>query len=461
MNNIITEPLNPIIPKDIKFNSSTNLTSGGSIEPHKPDAVVPFVLDKALPLKPESFPNKPRPGTTSIPTTIPNVEHLLMSYGIVARYNVIKKNLMIHIPGLSGTVDNADNVAMAHIISLAILNRMSTGLVPEFVSAIADRHQFNPVADWINCKPWDNTDRLQAIYDTLVTQEDFLKPLKEKLMYRWLISAVAAALKPSGFKCRGVLTLQGPQSIGKTAWISALISDQILREQTIKLDHHLDAGNKDSQLTAICHWIVEIGELDGSLKKDIARLKGFLTSDSDKVRKPYGRTNSEYPRKTIFYATVNDSNFLVDTTGNTRWWTIPVTSINYKHDIDTQQLFAQLAIDFKKGEPWWLKQDEEKCLEFFNANHRNISAIHERIMDAVDMDKAQNGNSNLPAMTATEVLIQIGIKHPTNPQSKECAAVLRELFGDSKRINGQNKWRVPLKHQSHSPSFIVDENDRF
>ena len=56
MNNIITEPLNPIIPKDIKFNSSTNLTSGGSIEPHKPDAVVPFVLDKALPLKPESFP---------------------------------------------------------------------------------------------------------------------------------------------------------------------------------------------------------------------------------------------------------------------------------------------------------------------------------------------------------------------------------------------------------------------
>ena len=63
-------------------------------------------------------------------------------------------------------------------------------------------------------------------------------------------------------------------------------------------------------------------------------------------------------------------------------------------------------------------------------------------MAAVDMNRAKD--SNLSAMTATEVLIEIGIKYPTNTQSKECAAVLRELFGDSKRINGANKWRVPM-----------------
>ena len=64
------------------------------------------------------------------------------------------------------------------------------------------------------------------------------------------------------------------------------MTDPILRDAVIKLDHHLDTGNKDSQITAICHWIVEIGELDSSFRKDIARLKGFITSDRDKVRKP-------------------------------------------------------------------------------------------------------------------------------------------------------------------------------
>jgi putative DNA primase/helicase len=247
-----------------------------------------FNIDNVQALNPNLFPNQPRPGSSNIPTTIPNVKQMLTLYSILVSYNVISKKIIIVIPGLTGTIDNAENVAMSYIISLAILNGMSTGQVPEFVYAIADRNQTNPVADWINSKPWDGVDRLQSIYDTLVAREDYPEALKQVLMYRWLISTVAAAFMPRGFHARGVLTTQGRQSMGKTAWIKALIIDPILREQVLKLDHHLDPSNKDSLLTAISHWIVEIGELDSSFKKDIARLKGFLTSNSDKVRKPYG-----------------------------------------------------------------------------------------------------------------------------------------------------------------------------
>jgi len=410
----------------------------------KRDEQTLYDIDKVKPLNLEAFPNKPRPGSTSIPTTIPNVEHLLIAHGISARYNVITKKLMITIPGLSGTVDNADNVAMTHIISLATLNNMYTSRIPEMVAAIGDRNQTNPVVDWIDSKPWDGDDRLQTLYDTLVAREEYPEALKQVLMHRWLISAVAAAIMPNGFKARGVLTLQGAQSIGKTTWINALVPDPILRAQTVKLDHHLDGSNKDSVITAISHWIVEIGELDSSFKKDIARLKGFLTSDQDKIRKPYDRANSECSRKTVFCATVNDSNFLVDATGNTRWWTIPVIKINYQHNIDMQQLFAQVAVDYHKGERWWLSTEEEKCLESFNKSHRTISAIQERILAAIDLTKAND--ADLPAMKPTELLIHIGIKTPTNPQSKEAAAVLRELLGDSKRINGHYKWRIPFKN---------------
>ena len=426
-------------------------------------AAQPFILDEAKPLDPESFPNQPRNGSTYVPTTIPNVKHLLLAYGITARYNTITKKVSITMPGQSGAEDNADNVALSQIISLATLNGMSAGQVPSYVYNIADRNLYNPIAVWITSKPWDGKDRREEFYATLVEHDDYPKPLKHTLMYRWLLSAVAAAFKPNGFRARGVLTIQGPQSIGKTAWVSAIVPDPGLREHTIKLDHHIDASSKDSQLTAIGHWIVEIGELDSSFKKDVARLKGFLTSDRDKVRRPYARVDSEYPRRTVFCATVNDPNFLVDATGNSRWWTIPVTKINYQHGIDMQQLFAQLEVDYRNGVQWWLTDKEEASLEENNKAHRSISAIRERVLAAMDLDRL--GQSNLPAITPIELLIEIGIKSPGNTQCKECAAVLREYVGESKRIQGQNKWRVPLRRNyadSYTPRVPVrPDDDRF
>lgn len=419
-------------------------------------------LDNPKPLDPASFPDQSRNGLNQVLATLPNQAHLLRSYNITVRYDVIRKKQYIIIPGTSGTPDNADNVALAIIISLANLNGMPIGQIPSFMEVIGDRNQYNPVADWILCKSWDGNDRLIPLYATLVHRADFPEDLKNTLIYRWLLSAVAAALKPNGFKARGVLTLQGPQSIGKTSWISALIPDLVLREGVLKLDHHLDAGNKDSIITAVCHWIVEIGELDSSFKKDIARLKGFLTGDRDKVRRPYGRSDSEYPRRTVFCATVNEDNFLVDSTGNSRWWTIPVTAVFFNHGIDMQQVFAQLKTHLDVGAKWWLSPEDEALLEAQNKKHRAVSVIRERILDALNLDRIDE--SGLSAMTATQVLQSIDIKSPTNAQSKECAGILRELLGEHKRIQGINKWRIPFKKEewasSNSPS-TSDDGDVF
>lgn len=416
-----------------------------------------FALDQAKPLETGSFPNQPPRGSYQVPATIPNVKYLLASYGISVRYNVIKKKPMTLVPGLSGAPDNVDGVALTQIISLASMNGMSVGQVPSILDAIGDRNQHNPVADWINSKPWDGIDRLQDFYATLTCRDDYPEPLKDRLIYRWLISAVAAAFMSSGFRGRGVLTLQGPQSIGKTAWVNALVPGPILRESVVKLDHHLDASNKDSLLTAISHWIVEIGELDSSFKKDIARLKGFLTGNQDKIRQPYARANSEYARRTVFCATVNDHDFLVDSTGNTRWWVIPVEKINYQHGIDMQQLFAQIAVDFNAGEQWWLDRNEEKCLEINNKEHRSASAIRELILSMVDLEPSNNNDQ--VKISAGDMLREIGIDKPTNPQFKECNAVLRELFGDSKRIKGINKWSIPKKIGTFDRLLSIPDDD--
>lgn len=402
-----------------------------------------FDIHNAKRLKRVAFPNTTvSPDENSrLPSTIPNLEFMLTQYGITAMYNVIGKAIQINIPGLSGCPDNADNTAITYIISLAAYNGLPTGQVPMFLEAIADRNQVNPVMDYIQSKSWDGEKRINALADTLETGPDFPEELRKTLVRKWLVSAVAAAAMPSGFRSRGVLSLQGPQSIGKTSWILKLVDDPLVQSQTIKIDHHMDPGNKDSVLTAGSHWIVEIGEVDSSFKKDIARLKGYITADQDKIRRPYGRKDSVYQRRTVFIATVNQANFLVDDSGNSRWWTIPVISIDYDHDIDMQQVWSQAYQLYLDGHEWWLTPEEEQELEIHNSNHRSVNSIRDLVYSAIDTDTP---DAERKSMSASELLRHLDITNPSNAQSRDCGAALRELLGEPRVSQGLNRWKVPL-----------------
>jgi putative DNA primase/helicase len=258
------------------------------------------------------------------------------------------------------------------------------------------------------------------------------------------MSAIAAAFMPSGFRARGVIVLQGPQSIGKTSWVMSLVSDPMLRELLIKVDHHLDASNKDSIVLAISHWIVELGELESTMKRNVPRLKGFITSDSDKVRLPYARRESAYQRRTVFCATVNRKDFLIDDTGNTRWWTLPVTKINFNHGIDMQQLWAQMYHLYQTETPvWWLSKEEEKQLELYNQNHLATSAIRQLMDGQLNFTPAPTG-TRYSVVNALTILQALGKQNPTNSECKECAAVMREHLGEPIKSNGVLGWRVKL-----------------
>jgi len=388
-----------------------------------------------------SLPDQPAHGNVP-PLTVGNLRHVLTKYGITVRYNVIKKDVEIVHPDHTGTIDNALNVTEAKIVSLVAAHGMSTTHVGAFLVVIADENPFNPAEDWIRSKPWDGIDRLPDFYETLQVDEGYDKSFRDLLMRKWLLSATAAALLKSGFKTRGVLTLQGAQGIGKTSWLKSLVPDPALADSLVKLDHHLDGGSKDSILTAIRHWLVEIGELGSTFRRDVERLKGILTNDIDKVRQPYAKQDSTYPRRTVFIATVNDDTFLVDGTGNRRWWTIRVASINYAHGIDMQQVFAQMADALDAGEVWWLDASAEEQLDTINRQHMASSVVRDLVLSNIDHEVKDPSGS--PAFTPTELLKYVEISNPSNAQVKECAQLLRELFGEPKRIRGSNKWRVPL-----------------
>jgi len=417
-------------------NSSIAVPAG---PPSKPK---PYFLDETKALDPGDFPHKPVYGARFPPTTIANVGFVLKTCGINVRYDVIGKRLTFNIPGVELSADSGET-AMTEIISLLQLNGLMVGPAREYVAAIGDRNRFNPAADWINSVPWDGMDRKRLIFESVKVAENYPAKLRDALMYRWLLSAVAAALLPEGFRSRGVLTFQGPQGVGKTSWLMSLVPEA-LRAKLIKVDHHLDASNKDSILGAVSHWIVEIGELDSSFRKDVARLKGFLTTTHDKVRRPYGRDESEYPRRTVFAATVNETNFLVDTTGNTRWWTVEVASLDYAHNVDMQQLFAQLAEDLKAGEQWWLTAEEEQLLDQQNSSYLAVSVVRDRLAEYLDWARRQGDLQELRHMTTTQILEQIGFKAPNTAQVREATPIFRAQFGQRKKVNGKEGWKLPF-----------------
>lgn len=371
-----------------------------------------------------------------------NLNWLLEQYGITARYNVISKDVAVVIPGKNYGGDAAANCAMAEINSLCARNRMPKADTSDYLKLIANQQSYNPVSDFIMSKPWDGVSRLDAICDTLQTAPGYDRTLLHLLVRRWMVSAVASALLPSGFWSKGVLVLQGEQSLGKTAWFKALVPQE--QRGLIKVGANIDPANKDSISSAIGHWMVELGELDGTFRKaDIAKLKAFISQDVDMLRRPYDRLESRYQRRTVFFASVNPERFLADETGNVRWWTVPVTGVDYSHDIDVQQLWAEMAALFRNGERWWLERDEEADLEGVNREHEAIDPLEEMLQQRFDWNRKGLGRE----MTATDVLLHLGFDRPTKTQATDCSRLLQKMTGAKPRRTATSRlFKMPPTH---------------
>lgn len=372
-------------------------------------------------------------------STIPNLEVLIKHYGINVRYNEMSKDVEVTVPGKSGC-DSSDNIALAELFSIASANRLPTINIEMYLKAIAQGEAYNPVRDFILSTEWDGKSRFDALLNTISTPDDYDRDLLSILLRRWLISAVAAAFKNEGFWSKGVLVFQGEQSIGKTSWFKALVPLNL--SHMVKEGALIDPSNKDSIAGAISHWLVELGELDATFRKaDIARLKSFISQSRDDLRRPYDRIESKYPRRTVFFASVNPKNFLADDTGNVRWWTVPVTALNYNHGIDTQQLWAEVYEWFINGDQWWLDREEEKTLEAVNEQHAQIDPIEEMILSRFDWSSYRD--TAYTRMTASEVVELIGV--PITPSNTtKCGKILRKLTGsEPKKSHGKSVFNLP------------------
>lgn len=112
-------------------------------------------------------------------------------------------------------------------------------------------------------------------------------------------------------------------------------------------------------------WLMELEEVDGiTSKRSAQQLKAFLSKSCDVFRAPYAAKPASHPRQQVLFATTNEDRFLVDATGERRWWVADVGGpvdheriradrdliwASVLHAIDCGEDYRLLPVDYPKS----------------------------------------------------------------------------------------------------------------
>ena len=224
------------------------------------------------------------------------------------------------------------------------------------LEATAAARAFHPVRDYFKLlPPWDGIERLDTLLVDYLGADntDYTHAVTRKT----LVAAVRRTKIP-GTKFDQVLTLVGPQGIGKSTIWAKLAGQWFSDDLAIS-----DMKDKTAAEKLAGNIIVEIAELAGMRKTEAEQVKSFISRTTDKFRPAYGRTIEVYPRECILVATTNaQDGFLRDPTGNRRWWAVNVAGHGHAsvHKIDQatiDQIWAEAKHYEAKGETLYLTGD--------------------------------------------------------------------------------------------------------
>ncbi|WP_306592899.1 virulence-associated E family protein [Corynebacterium striatum] len=230
------------------------------------------------------------------------------------------------------------------------------------LEATAAARAFHPVRDYFHhLPPWDGINRLDTLLvDYLGADDtDYTRAVTRKT----LVAAVRRTKRP-GTKFDQVLTLVGPQGIGKSTIWAKLAGQWFSDDLAIS-----DMKDKTASEKLAGNLIVEIAELAGMRKTEAESVKSFISRTTDKFRPAYGRSVETYPRECILVATTNATDgFLRDPTGNRRWWAVNVaghghTSVHTLTQTNIDQIWAEAKHYEAKGETLYLEGDVAQAAE--------------------------------------------------------------------------------------------------
>jgi len=240
----------------------------------------------------------------------------------------------------------------------------SVNLLTETLAWFSGQNHFHPVKDYLESLEWDGVKRIDTAFETYLGV-NMPKAYVRAVSRKFFLALIARIYEP-GIKFDHLPVLEGKQGIGKSTFGRLLVGDKWF------MDGLPELSDKDAALNLQGIWLCEMGELSALKRSDLETAKAFITRQVDKVRPPYGHRRVELPRQTVFLGTTNDREYLMDQTGNRRFWPILIRGCNFaavKRDRD--QLLAEAYYTFLTDiEPLYLEGEAKKLAEKIQESRR-------------------------------------------------------------------------------------------
>ena len=351
------------------------------------------------------------------------------------RYNIFTQQIEIK----GKVIDGVDRF----YLNLAEMGyKVSKELAIDALVQVANENQYDPVRVYLEhvADTVEPTfiDRLASTYLRPADAVSAEPTIYDEMMKRTLIGAVARAFNP-GYKHDTACVLMGDQGAYKSSFWQCLggpfFSDALG-----------DISTKDDVMVLHRSWIMEWAELDHiTNRKHAGQVKAFLSQAVDLLRVPYGKAVESFPRRGIIVGTTNKTTgFLVDETGNRRFWVIPTTKTQ-RDQIDTASLLLErdaiwsaAVCAYRSGETNRLPLGMETIV----SEENNTYVIDSPWRNAIEEHLQTRRSTDL---ITTEAILLNAIKKPLERQSRadqmQVASILRDLgFVKRREAAGRRRW---------------------
>jgi hypothetical protein len=255
----------------------------------------------------------------------------IVAMGIECRHDLFRDVTIINFAGdtithevkpLIGELTNAALLQLRSMFSDRFGFDVEDKHILDAVKTLAFKNCFDPILDMLAEAEadWDGVERLDAWVVTYLNCEG--TELNSAVGRKVLIAGVRRARVP-GCKFDNITTLESPEGWDKSTAVRTLSGDDFFSDQGI-----LGARDKEVQEQLAGVWMHENADLTGLSRADIEHVKAFASRQTDRARPAYGRVVEKKPRRSIEWATTNDTEYLQSQTGNRRFWPLPVGRID-------------------------------------------------------------------------------------------------------------------------------------
>jgi hypothetical protein len=240
---------------------------------------------------------------------------------------------------------------------------------------MADENPYSPLKEHLEKTKWDGKPRIAALAAHFRAEQGEDQALVERFITYWVVGSVARVYE---MHQNPMLVLSGPQGCGKSyfpKWLAAGFKRYYYAGS-------IAPASKDCRLRRCTTWIWEVEELGATTRKtDVEELKAFVTQDENKDRKSYGRRDTIGRCVASYIGTVNTSDFLSDITGNRRFLSCALDSIDWSYaEMDVDQIWAEALATYRSGTDWQLTVAETTAQQVAAAKHLSGGVVGEFLL---------------------------------------------------------------------------------